>query len=264
MNISLVRVRCGRRKLWLTRDVPQPFTDSTPAAAAGCGTIVAMSEYVDLYCERLAPGLFGEPLNLLSNLAFLCASGLLLWLLAGQNRPVPFSVRLLPLLLGVVGLASAAFHGFATEATSAADSLAILVFILVAVVNLVHWMWGVPWRWAWLAAPAYLGLSYAIGAAAVAIGGERAALGGYLPALVGLLLFGLAARFTTPAHVAPFGNYLLAATAVFAVSLTLRTIDLPLCGDLPVGTHFGWHLLNAVVLFLVGYAVLRRWQRTPA
>lgn len=54
--------------------------------------MTAVSDYVDLYCERLAPGLFGEPLNLLSNLAFLVASGLLLWLLAGQVRPVPFSV----------------------------------------------------------------------------------------------------------------------------------------------------------------------------
>ncbi|GIF98633.1 hypothetical protein Cci01nite_37270 [Catellatospora citrea] len=225
--------------------------------------MAAMSEYVDLYCERLAPGLFGEPLNLFSNLAFLVASGLLLWLLAGQVRPVPFSVWLLPVLLGVVGLASAAFHAFATRATSAADSTAIAVFILVAVVTLVHWMWGVRWRWAWLAAPVYLVLSVGIGALAQWLGGERATLGGYLPALVGLALFGLAVRLTTPASVAGFGNLLLAATGVFAVSLALRTADLPLCATAPVGTHFVWHVLNAVVLFLVGYAVLRRWQRTP-
>lgn len=51
---------------------------------------------------------------------------------------------------------------------------------------------------------------------------------------------------------------------MFAVPLALRTADLPLCAAAPVGTHFLWHVLNAVVLFLVGYAVLRRWQRTPS
>src|SRR5690348_4120425 len=38
--------------------------------------------YVDLYCERLAPGLFGEPLNTLSNAAFLFAA----WLLVRDAR----------------------------------------------------------------------------------------------------------------------------------------------------------------------------------
>ncbi|GAA1200181.1 hypothetical protein [Prauserella alba] len=30
--------------------------------------------YVDGYCERLAPGLFGEPLNTISNVGFLLAA----------------------------------------------------------------------------------------------------------------------------------------------------------------------------------------------
>lgn len=215
---------------------------------------------VDEYCERTAPGLWGEPANAVSNLAFLAASALLLWLLSGQRRAVPFSVWLLPVLLGVVGTCSLAFHMFATTFTEALDTYSILAFILAAVVTIVHWMWRVPWRWAWLGAPAYVGFAYGGNAALAAIAGEGATLGGYLPAIAGLVGFGLALRFTAPDDARRFGTWLLVATGVFAVSLTLRTLDKPLCDQLPIGTHFLWHCLNAVVLFLVSYAVMRRWQ----
>jgi hypothetical protein len=208
--------------------------------------------YVDGYCERTAPGLWGEPFNAVSNVAFLAACVLLLVMLARQRPLAPPSVWLLPATLGVVGLCSLAFHMLATRATAAMDSLSILVFILTAVVVVVHWMWGVRWRWAWLAAPAYLAGTIGLTAAVVAVGGARAALGGYLPALVGLVGFGLATR--------RYSSFLLWAAGLFAVSLTLRTLDEPLCPQWPVGTHFLWHCLNATVLFLVSYAVVQRWR----
>ena len=42
---------------------------------------------LDLYCERLSPGLLAEPLNALSNLAFLYAA-LTIWRTAGQRLDV--------------------------------------------------------------------------------------------------------------------------------------------------------------------------------
>src|SRR5436190_1310776 len=50
------------------------------------------------------------------------------------------------------------------------------------------------------------------------------------------------------------------AALVFAVSLTARTLDGPLCGRLPIGTHYIWHTLNGVVLYLVTYAAVIRWR----
>ena len=57
------------------------------------------------------------------------------------------------------------------------------------------------------------------------------------------------------------GRMLLAAAAVFAVSLTLRTLDEPVCASFPAGTHFLWHLLNATVLFMVTRALVKFGQR---
>jgi ribosomal protein S18 acetylase RimI-like enzyme len=120
-------------------------------------------------------------------------------------------------------------------------------------------MWEVRWRWAWLSAPAFVAFAVAVDAPLIALAGTRAALGGYLPALLGLL--GVAVGLWLRRGVRRYGTWLLWAAGVFAVSLTARTLDRPLCTDIPVGTHFVWHILNAVVLFLVGYAVLDRYRR---
>lgn len=49
---------------------------------------------------------------------------------------------------------------------------------------------------------------------------------------------------------------LLAAAGVFALSLTMRTLDNALCPQWPAGLHWGWHLCNAVVLYLAIRALI--------
>ncbi|HCT80178.1 MAG TPA: hypothetical protein DGT23_27180 [Micromonosporaceae bacterium] len=178
-----------------------------------------------------------EPLDAITNAAFLIASTALLWQLAKATPRPPVAAWILPGLLGLVGLCSLSFHTFATEFTGALDTLSILALILTAVVLIVRSGWNVPWRWAWLAAPAYLVAAFALNTLLQAIGGDKATLGGYIPAFVGLAGFGLVLR----------ARELNLAAAVFAVSLTLRTLDDPLCGSFPAGTHFLWHCLNAIV-----------------
>ncbi|MET7396135.1 ceramidase domain-containing protein [Dactylosporangium sp. NPDC005572] len=217
--------------------------------------------YVDGYCERTAPGLWNEPLNALSNAAFLVAAAVLFVMLSRRPARPPLSLWLPPALIAVVGVCSWTFHMAATSPTAALDSLSILVFILVAMVILVHWRWRVRWSRAWLAAPVFVVATVAINAALFTLAGERASLGGYLPALLALPAFGLAALRRPPAPTAPAwrapARTLLLAGGVFTVSLTLRTLDAPLCDAAPVGTHFLWHCLNAVVLFLVALAILQ-------
>ncbi|OAN41780.1 ceramidase domain-containing protein [Mycolicibacterium iranicum] len=216
-------------------------------------------EYVDNYCERTAPGLWGEPVNALTNLAFLVACGFLLYLLVRRARRAPLSIWLLPITTGAVGLCSLAFHTFATRFTALLDTLSIAVFIVIAVAVAVHWVWAVRWRWAVLTAPAFLVFAAGLSAGLAAFG-VVPVLGGYLTALITLAGFGIAILFTAPRELRQLGILLLGAAALFAVSLTLRTLDAPLCEVLPVGTHFVWHCLNAGVLFLVSYSVIRSFQ----
>jgi hypothetical protein len=74
----------------------------------------------------------------------------------------------------------------------------------------------------------------------------------YVPALAALIVLGLLLK--ERAHRA--APYLLWAAAVFAVSVTFRSLDMALCSDTvfdgrKIGTHFLWHLLNALTLFLL-------------
>lgn len=217
------------------------------------------ANYVDYYCERLAPGPWGEPLNALTNGAFLVAGVALVWLLFRQRSRVPVSLWLLPATTAAVGLCSLAFHVLATEFTAMLDTSSIGVFILVAASLAVHHVFRVSWRWAWLAAPGCLAVATVV-VASLAMLGVRPVVGGYLAAMAVLVGFGLATRLAAPAAMRPFGNVLFGAAALFVLSLALRTLDGPLCDTIPVGTHFLWHCLNATVMFLVGFTVIRCWQ----
>ena len=44
---------------------------------------------------------------------------------------------------------------------------------------------------------------------------------------------------------------LAGAGALFVLALVFRSIDQAMCPTFPYGTHFLWHLLNAVVLYLL-------------
>ena len=86
-----------------------------------------------------------------------------------------------------------------------------------------------------------------------------------MPALIALIIVGLVAEERSH-RAAP---YLLWAAAIFAVSITLRSLDVTLCDQVviegrKVGTHFAWHILNALTLFLLLRASLEGGPRLPA
>jgi hypothetical protein len=199
--------------------------------------------HVDLYCERTGPGLWEEPLNFVSNGAFLLAAGLLLaHLMRRRSRDGPaigFAV-----LIGIIGIGSGLFHLFANRWSLMADVLPIQAFILgyffLAMCRFLFLGWvaaGAATLAFFLVSPPLAGLF------APLIGGSS----GYLP---GLFAIGIVAALAWPR--APQPARLLAwAGLAFAVSLTFRTLDQPLCDALPAGTHFLWHILNAVTLAIL-------------
>jgi hypothetical protein len=79
----------------------------------------------------------------------------------------------------------------------------------------------------------------------------------YLPALVAMIIVGMVAA-ERQHKAAP---YILWAAVVFIMSVLLRSLDFAFCDEVvidgrEVGTHFMWHLLNAVVIFLLLRATL--------
>ena len=213
-----------------------------------------LSEQVDGYCERTDFAFWSEPVNAVTNLAFLIAAALALAVAIRHGRHTDWAVAVLVGLVAVIGIGSFLFHTFATRWAGAADSIPILLFILAYLAIAFGRLFAKPW---WLAAlatiaflPASAGIIWAVNQLPVNPLGSSV---GYLPAFLALVGFGVWAV----AQRRPVAPWLLSAAGLFALSLTFRTIDIPLCDGFPLGTHFLWHVLNGTLLGLLVIAVVR-------
>jgi hypothetical protein len=202
---------------------------------------------IDIYCERLTPGLLAEPVNAATNLAFFVAAWFA-WRLARQSGSQTPSLMLLIGLLVAIGTGSLLFHTFANRWSMFADVLPILFFqatyLWVYTARVMRW--NLIGRIAAVATWLLAGVVFA--QAPEHLNGSLA----YAPALIALVLLGgYHAR-----HVLVERFLLLQAAGLLLLSLTLRTLDPVVCGTLPLGTHFLWHLVNGVVLYLSLRALL--------
>jgi hypothetical protein len=214
---------------------------------------MALSDAVDLYCERLGPGLLAEPANALSNLAFVAAA-VALWRLqtsvSARGRNIPADVRLLPPLVFLVALGSSLFHTLAVRWAGLLDTLFILLYCCVFLYGFLRHAVRAP-AWAALTTAAAFAL-FSYGFPNLFPNGALNGSTGYIPYLLGLLAISAWLAW----HHAPAARALGLASVVFCVSLTLRTVDQELCVRFPLGTHFLWHLLNGLLLWIVSREML--------
>lgn len=224
------------------------------------------------YCERgQNPAFWAEPWNAWSNVAFLLAAALAyaLW------RRGPASERgvvelVLISIVAVIGVGSFLFHTFATRWAAFADVVPIGVFMIAYAAYALRRFAGLAWRRVAEGLVLFviaLQLAFALPCPMALRGivdGGRCLNGsiGYVPAFLMLAIVGAVAM--ARGHRA--GGYLLAAAAVFAVSLTARTLDFEWCRSTLMfgqvrGTHAIWHVLNAVTLGLLLVAAVRHGRR---
>lgn len=207
---------------------------------------------LDIYCERTDPGFWSEPVNALTNAAFLVAA-VLVWRSAAGTR----DGRVLASLMALIAIGSFLFHTLATVWAAWLDQGAIALYIYVFLWLFLARVAGLPW-WGALGG---LGV-FAVASRALTAPFPPGSLNGsyaYFPALLALGL--LAAYAWRRGH--PGGERLAAATGVFVVSIAFRSIDQTLCDAWPLGTHFLWHCLNALVLYLTATALQPSAQRLP-
>lgn len=215
------------------------------------------SASVDIYCERTDPSFWSEPINAISNLAFIFAA---LWAsVEARRRGIrTFAVWFLIGIAFCIGVGSFLFHTFATRWSGAADTIPILIFILsYAVIALALIGKATLWRVAGycLVIFAFFGLTgYLIAQLNLNLNGSDS----YLPALLAMVM--ISALTLARGH--PATPWFLAATLAFAASLTFRTFDMALCDHWPYGTHVFWHLLNGTVIALLLQALIRNTTRT--
>jgi hypothetical protein len=193
---------------------------------------------IDLDCERVGPGLWGEPANLVTNLAFLAAA----WAIWRDPARSPRASGVLAALAVCIALGSATFHATATPWARRLDEGPIVVFELAFV---------------WLYARRIVGLStWGVAAALVTLvvlmvlaREQPDVLNGslaYVPPFVVACGLGVYHHRTQPRRRAS----IFAGAAIFGAAIAIRTVDLAVCAGMPLGTHFLWHVLVALALVL--------------
>ena len=200
-----------------------------------------MFETVDLYCERLSPGLWAEPINAFTNLSFLVAAFSSYYLAKRYSALLP-SIWMLIGLMALIGAGSFVFHTLANTWSRIADVVPILAFQVAFL---------------WVYARQVIGMHRAGVVGIVFLFLCAAYLGRQFPDLLnGSLIYAPAFALVLGLGIFHWRNkrrgqaLLLWATVVFATSLFFRTIDLAVCNEVPTGTHFLWHLLNGLLVYL--------------
>ena len=216
------------------------------------------TRHVDSYCERVSSAFWAEPVNALSNLSFLVAAYLVWRMLSRSGHRPAASLVALVVVLATVGAGSFLFHTYATSWAELADVTPIRLFMLLYLACYLHWFWQLRWWLAWLAAVGFIGFSVLVAPVAATLLPNGS--GEYLPAFVVLVGAALGLLFSGDPDRRAYWPHLALATGIFTVSLAFRTVDNAVCPGFPLGTHFLWHVLNGALLFVLGYAVTRRWQ----
>lgn len=211
---------------------------------------MAWTSQVDNYCERIDPSFWAEPLNAISNGGFLFAA-FIAWNMAKNHSD--WGPKLLAILLAAIGIGSFTFHTFATNWASLADVGPITAFILVYVYLTITRYFNQPFWAGLIAVAAFFPFSIYLGKAVASLFGSLNGSIDYVPVVILIFTFAAFTWKTKPET----GRNLLIGAGILTVSLVFRTIDASICTSVPSGTHFIWHLLNAVLLWWMVRALIR-------
>lgn len=196
---------------------------------------------VNSYCERMGPEFWAEPVNAVTNAAFLIAA---LWAWRLAQRAGDRGGQWLALVLGAIGVGSFLFHTYAQVWAALADTLPILVFILSYIhLATVRFYERPVWQGA-LAVALFVPYSAAVSAGLGAVVGDLNGSISYVPVPILIAGYALGLRARAPET----ARGLLIGAGILAVSLVFRSTDMAVCAAVPLGTHFMWHVLNAVML----------------
>jgi hypothetical protein len=203
---------------------------------------------IDLYCERTSFALLAEPLNLWTNLAFIVSAIAIAH--CCYHKKAQGLYWGLPLLLTAIGIGSFAFHLYPVTITLLMDVVPIMLFSLLSIFIAQQQLLGMSIARNMLLLLGFISFSIGMewGPSTTFLNGSE----GYLPnwLYLGALAIALQ-RLKRPGR-----HYFLIAWCLFTVSLMLRSLDMAWCASWPYGTHFSWHLLNALGLWCIARGIL--------
>lgn len=203
-------------------------------------------DHIYLYCERASNGFATEPLNTLSNFIYFIVG--LQFLRSRKGTKDDHFLTFLGFLAVLIGAGSTLFHILAVNWSRYADVIPIWAFVVLYILYALRNFFSLPWTQALSALLAIVILSY-VSLANVPFSVYVGTHGSveYLPALVAAIAFSL--LLFLRGHQA--WQRLAAGSLSLAAALIFRTIDLTYCQEIPIGTHFLWHIFTGIAIFFL-------------
>ena len=206
-------------------------------------------EHIDGYCERTGPEFWSEPINFVTNAAFVIMA-IFMWYRCRDDR----SARFFCFVLALIGIGSALFHSYAVVWAAVADVVPILMFVLIYIYFANRDFWNLSRAWAFVGVLLFfpfvaLTLPLFQSIPILNLSAE------YLPIALLITLYAVAFR----KYDKSLSRGLSLGAVILFISIMFRSVDVPLCERIPFGTHFMWHILNSLMLAWM-IEVLRRYR----
>jgi len=214
-----------------------------------------MTNFLDHYCERTLPQLWNEPLNVLTNIAFLAVFYPVLrslQKLSRENDMPLWDLWILTGFIAFVGIGSATWHVLASSWALWADRIPILLFISLYLVSCLLRVFNMSL----IVALSALVLFHTVNTLVQFMFPAYTMNGSlfYIPTLVILFVMTILLWLKRNKSIR---KYFLSACVLFSVAIIFRSIDLVACDIIPTGTHYIWHLLIAFTMYPLMIALIR-------
>ncbi|GEO83300.1 MULTISPECIES: ceramidase domain-containing protein [Alphaproteobacteria] len=207
------------------------------------------------YCERAAPGFWGEPLNATSSLLVVVVSIIGMVHIVRTRNVTPGIMAFMALAVAI-GTGSFLWHTFATRWAELTDVLPIWSFVALYGAAVIKDSLRPT-----ISVPVSIATGFLVFGAGIALSMRETHMLGdtvsgstqYLPAL--FVVFATGRLVWKERH--PSLRLMGIAVGLFALSFLFRSLDLPLCDLMPTGTHFLWHVTNCLAFGVLLVALMR-------
>lgn len=205
-------------------------------------TLEVLEKGMSTYCESGVGLFYTQPINTISNIALLI-SAYFAYQLIKTNHINNRVIKILPFILAVTGIGSMLWHGLPNLLTSFADTLPLFAFVLVSLFFLLDKLLKkrvLVWQILLIFILVEIPFIFHI----------LPSFNGFLSYLI-VLIFGVFVFYGLTKKYKTLTSDLTIVIVLFAIALFFRTLDHTVCSVLSIGTHFIWHILNALVLYLL-------------
>lgn len=210
------------------------------------------------YLERHSDGLFAEPFNALSNIAFFVAAYLVYRLASRSDQGRRWECRVLPPLLAAVGVGSTLFHTARNGYTFLCDAVPIAVFILLVMFSVLRWLTkSAGWSTVLIAV-------FVLIQAVVPRGITNNSLPyndsfPYIVTIGALIPITGATFYRCGRKAIP----LVWLCVFLGAAVVFRSVDLVSAPIFPMGTHWLWHIGTAISAYLAASFAMKTSDNRP-